>query len=329
MLGMVFALLSAFSFSLNVITIRRGVALASSSMGVTITVLLGVPMFLVAALVSGQLFDVGAISLNGYLLLALSGIIHFGIGRWCNYRAISAIGATRVGPIRALTLPYTLLIALLFLDEEISLVMGIGIGLILIGPAMVYQRRGSKSQSKPSPAPVATDSRERGDEHRSRLALLTKSGSLPTFTPRQGEGYFFGLMGALAHGTTPIIIRAALADSGLGLLGGFVAYAAAGLALALLLLLPGRLTELRQLDRTTVGYFLSGGATSFMAQMFRFLALAIAPVAVVTPLQRTASVFSLILSFMFNRSLETFTLRIVAGVLLSVAGTVLLLVGRV
>ena len=40
MLGMVFALLSAFSFSLNVVTIRRGVAGASSSLGVTITVLL-------------------------------------------------------------------------------------------------------------------------------------------------------------------------------------------------------------------------------------------------------------------------------------------------
>ena len=59
-----------------------------------------------------------------------------------------------------------------------------------------------------------------------------------------------------------------------------------------------------------------------------FLALAIAPVSVVTPLQRTASVFSLFLSFIFNRSLETFTVRIVAGVLISIAGTGLLLVGR-
>ena len=46
------------------------------------------------------------------------------------------------------------------------------------------------------------------------------------------------------------------------------------------------------------------------------------------PLQRTASVFSLFLSFIFNRSLETFTVRIVAGVLISIAGTGLLLVGR-
>jgi len=317
MLGMVFALLSALSFSLNVVTIRRGVAGASSSLGVTITVLLGVPMFLVAAIVTGQIFDFGEMSLSAYFLLALAGIIHFGIGRWCNYRAIAAIGATRVGPIRALTLPYTLLIAFLFLGERVTALMGVGIVLILIGPAMVYQR----STPKPVVATVAaTPSAE------SEPALHRQS--LPAFTPKQGEGYFFGLMGALAHGTTPIIIRYALQDSGLGILGGFIAYAAAGFALALLLLLPGRLAELRQLDRSSVGYFVSGGTTSFMAQMFRFLALAIAPVAVVTPLQRTASVFSLVLSFIFNRSLETFTVRIVAGALISIAGTGLLLAGR-
>jgi len=317
MLGMVFALLSAFSFSLNVVTIRRGVAGASSSLGATITVLLGVPMFLVAALVTGQLFDFGELPITAFFLLALAGIIHFGIGRWCNYRAIAAIGAIRVGPIRALTLPYTLLIALLFLDEQVTLVMGVGIGLILIGPAMVHQR----STPKPVTATVASTPSV-------NLNAAPRRRSLPAFAPKQGEGYFFGLMGALAHGTTPIIIRYALQDSGLGILGGFIAYATAGFALALLLLLPGRLTELRQLDRSSVGYFISGGTTSFMAQMFRFLALAIAPVSVVTPLQRTASVFSLFLSFIFNRSLETFTVRIVAGVSISIAGTGLLLVGR-
>jgi len=317
MLGMVFALLSAFSFSLNVVTIRRGVAGASSSLGVTITVLLGVPMFLVAALVTGQLFDFGELSVTAFFLLALAGLIHFGIGRWCLYRATAAIGAIRVGTIRALTLPYTLLIALLFLDEQVTLVMGAGIGLILIGPVMVYQR------SAPKPATATVAAAPRVD-----LDAPPRRRSLPAFTPKQGEGYFFGLMGALAHGTTPIIIRYALQDSGLGILGGFIAYAAAGFALALLLLLPGRLAELRLLDRSSVGYFVSGGTTSFMAQLFRFLALAIAPVSVVTPLQRTASVFSLFLSFIFNRSLETFTVRIVAGVLISIAGTGLLLVGR-
>jgi drug/metabolite transporter (DMT)-like permease len=322
MLGMIFALLSAFSFSLNVITIRRGVASASSSMGVTITVIIGVPMFLVAALVTGQLFDIGEIQFSGYLLLALAGVIHFGIGRWANYRAISAIGATRVGPIRALTLPYTLLIAFLFLGEEITLLMGAGIALILIGPAMVYQRK-----STPKPVAVATATAAPTPDAPATGAPV-KRRSLPAFTPKQGEGYFFGLMGSLAHGTTPIIIRHALADSGLGIAGGFIAYAAAGLALALLLLLPGRFAELRQLNRSSVGYFVSGGTTSFLAQMFRFMALSIAPVSIVTPLQRTASIFSLFLSFIFNRSLETFSVRIVAGVLLSVAGTGLLLVGR-
>ena len=140
MLGIVFALVSSFSFSVNTVLARRGLARASASAGAFVTVMIGVPMFLIAALVTGQLFDAGEVPLTGYVQLSAAGILHFGLGRYCNYRAISAIGATRTGPVQALTIPYAVLIAFLFLGETINPAMAGGIALVLVGPAMMVER---------------------------------------------------------------------------------------------------------------------------------------------------------------------------------------------
>jgi drug/metabolite transporter (DMT)-like permease len=63
--------------------------------------------------------------------------------------------------------------------------------------------------------------------------------------------------------------------------------------------------------------------------MFRFMALAVAPVAVVNPLMRTGSVFTLVLSFTINRHLEVINRRVVAGIIISVTGVMLIVINRV
>ena len=78
----------------------------------------------------------------------------------------------------------------------------------------------------------------------------------------------------------------------------------------------------------TVRLFLGAGFFAFAAQMFRFVALSLAPVAVITPLQRTGAVFTLGLSWAINRHLEKITWRVVAGILVSVAGAVVLIIAR-
>ena len=105
MLGVLFALISTASFSFNTVMVRRGVVRASASAGAFVTVLMGVPMFAVAALVSGQLFRAAELPGTGYILLSVAGIMHFGFGRYCNYRAVGAIGATRVAPVQSFTIP--------------------------------------------------------------------------------------------------------------------------------------------------------------------------------------------------------------------------------
>ena len=76
MIGALIALSSAFCFALSDVFVRRGVAKASVAYGAFITVLLGVPLFTIGALLFGQLFRVDQISGEGYVYLAAAGIIH-------------------------------------------------------------------------------------------------------------------------------------------------------------------------------------------------------------------------------------------------------------
>ena len=75
--------------------------------------------------------------------------------------------------------------------------------------------------------------------------------------------------------------------------------------------------------------FLGSGFFSFLAQLLRFAALAVAPVAVVNPLMRTGSIFTLILSMTINRHLEVINGKVVIGIFISVGGVLLIVLNRV
>ena len=321
MLGAVFALLSAVAFSMNSVLVRRGVVNATPSQAAFVTVLLGVPMFLLAAIVTTQLFRAGDLSGSSYGYLAAGGIVNFVIGRHFNYMAIEAMGAARAAPFQALTLPYSVLIAFLFLDEAVTLYVGFGVALIMAGPVMMVERR----IPRPIAAAVATENPDAAVDVAVESDAMARETNAPQFEFRQAEGYLAAIVASAAYGTSPILFRAALeGEAGLSIFSGFVSYAAAGLVMLASLILPGRLALLSTLQPASLRTFLGASFFVFLAQVLRFLALSLAPVAVVTGLERTNSVFTLILSWYMNRRLEFITLRVVLGILTSVAGALIL-----
>jgi drug/metabolite transporter (DMT)-like permease len=308
MLGALISLLSACSFSMSDILVRRGVAKAPAAYGAFITVIIGVPLFALASLLTGQIFRVNDLFADEYLMLGAAGIVHYVVGRYANYLAIGAIGAARAGPVQSLTLPYSVLIAFLFLGEEVTAGMAAGIALILIGPALMVERQPARQAVLAAPEPEA---------------VVTAPPE--PFRMRQAEGYVFATIAAVAYGSSPVLIRAALeGSSGLSILGGFVSYVAAATLLLASLLLPSRRALLAAFEPATVRVFFGAGFFVFLAQVLRFVALSMASVAVVAALLRFTSVFTLALSWYFNRELENLTWRVVAGVVVSVVGALLL-----
>ncbi|MYF65542.1 MAG: DMT family transporter, partial [Chloroflexi bacterium] len=198
--------------------------------------------------------------------------------------------------------------AVILLDEVVTLAMLFAIGLVLLGPAVILERRPRTS------APAASSGgAESPRATRNPLEL------------RFLEGYVFATLAAVAYGTSPLLIRAALMDATrTAAIGTFVAYFGASAVLLATLVIPGRRQLIRAINLRYMRLFGGAGLMVFLAQLLRFFALSVADVSVVTPLQRMANVFTVILTWIFNRSLETITLRVVIGVLVSFGGSALL-----
>ena len=215
MLGILLSLLSAATFAFNNASARRGVLSGSAMQSLAITVPIGVPLFFIAALASGNIGRLADFSLRGLGFLSLAGLLHFIFGRYCNVRASKAIGLTLSAPIVQLNLIVTLILAVFVLGERLTPLRMMGIVLIIIGAALMRQR-----ESKPVEAATASAAPD-GTE---------------AFRPHYAEGYLFALLCAAGYGTTPILVRSAIGGGGPGtaIAAGVVSYGAATVLLAIL-----------------------------------------------------------------------------------------------
>jgi uncharacterized membrane protein len=311
-LGALLAVLSSAAFALNAATVRRGVLKASVSQGMAITVPIGVPLFLCAALFAGYLGAVSEFSARALFLLSLAGVLHFVWGRYCNYRATKAMGATAGMPLRALDFPLKLALAIVFLGEVLTPLRILGIGLILAGGALAIKRRKHrKAEAKARPAPESVGA---------------AAAPVPAFEPNYTEGYTFILLSITGYGLSPLFVRMALEDVGLGpaLAGGLVSYLAASAVIGLTFLKPGQLAHVRAIDSTSTKWFLVSALFVALSHMFRYMALAVAPITVVAPIQRAASLLRVVFNWLINRDYEVFEPRLLAGIFVSVLGGVAL-----
>jgi uncharacterized membrane protein len=299
------ALLSAAGFAFETVTARRGVVTASVTQALAVTVPIGVPIFLAFAAAFGALTIIAGFSAEAIACLAAAGILHFVWGRYCNYRATKAMGVNLVAPVQQSNLLVTLALAVFFLGEQLTALRVLGIGLVVLGPALAVQGTRRKSH---------------------RAGALIGAPGANVFQPNYAEGYLFALLSSTGYGVSPILIRVALENRELtaGLAGGLVSYAAAALAFALVLLVPGQWRHVRELDRGAAKWFALSGVVVCLSQMLRYMALAIAPVSVVTPIQRLSLVFRLYFSRVINPQHEMFGGRILAATVVSLLGALAL-----
>lgn len=306
MLGALLAVLSAATFALNNASVRRGVLTGTVGQAMAITVPLGVPLFFLAALVTGHLGAVMKFSPKALIALALAGILHFVWGRYCNYRATRAIGANLVAPIQQVHLIISLSLAIWLLGEQFTVLRIIGIALVLTGPSITMRER---------KRPVSDQKITAIDAEKP-----------PGFAPQYAEGYTFALLSAIGYGLSPILVRVGLEGKGLGvsLAGGLVAYIAATAVMGLVLLWPGNFRNALAVDRESAKWFTLSGVVVFVSQMFLYMAMSIAPVTVVSPVTRLSLLFRLHFARWINPQHEVFGGPVILGTVVSLAGAVAL-----
>ncbi len=302
MLGVLLAAASAATFAFNNASARRGVITGSVLQALAITVPIGVPMFLVVALATGSLRALAGLSGGAIGLLALAGALHFVIGRYGNFRAAKAIGNNLSAPVIQLGLAIALGLAIFVMNEILTPLRILGIALLAVGPMVM--RNGAADTP-------ATD------------AKLPADGA-PKFQPRYAEGYAFSLLAALCYGVTPVMIRAAVTNGDLasGLVGGLISYIAATAALALIMLWPGQLRHTLAIGSESLKWFTYSGISVSIAQMFVYMAYAVAPISVVLPVMQLHLVLRVLFARLLNPHHEVFGGRVLLGTALSLLGAI-------
>ncbi len=304
MLGAFLSFLAALSFALNNATTRRGVLTGTVSQAMAITVPMGVPLFFLLLLAFGQLDALAQLSLRAICLLSIAGVLHFVWGRYCNYRASKAIGTNLQGPASQSDIIFTLALAMWLLDEKLTPLRILGIALVVGGPLITIV--GDLRAARAAQPPADTGG----------------------FQPKYVEGYLFAVLSGTGYGLSPIFVRLALRDTGLGIGGGlagaFVSYVAAACVVGLFAFAPGQIAHVRKIDRHTRNWFIGSGLTVMLSQMFRYLALSVAPVSVVQPIQRLSLVFRFFFSYLLNREHEVFGGKVWISTVVALAGALLL-----
>jgi uncharacterized membrane protein len=302
-LGAFLSLMAAITFALNNATSRRGVISGTVVQALAITVPMGVPLFLILVLGFGQLTALLNLSHESIFWLSCAGIIHFVWGRYCNYRAAKAIGANLMGAASQSDILFTLALAVMVLDEKMTPMRVLGIVLVLCGPfvTMIGDLKKAKAHQD---------------------AVAAKGG----FQPKYVEGYLFAFLSGTGYGVSPIFVRLALRDTdpGAALAGGLVSYLAATAVVAVLMLLPGQISHVRKVDSKATLWFVISGVTVMASQMFRYMALSIAPVSVVQPIQRLSLLLRFFFGWLINREHEVFSSKVWISTIIALVGALLL-----
>lgn len=322
MLGILYAALGAFTFALNNVTMRRGVVTGSVLQGMAFTVPIGGLSFLLMTIAFGELGQLILFPTVALAWLACQGIVHFVIGRYCNYRSNQLMGVNLSAPVIQLQVPFAMLLAVLTLHEKFTVLQAIGSALMLGGSfaAQAEADEASATASATQSAPITTFIGP-VQEALARSHVPRKS----TFRPRVFSGYLFAFAAAACYGSSPLMARQAFlhAPGASTVAGGCLAYAAATLVFSLALLKPGSWRDIKATKPENLPWFTAAAVLVAISQALVYASLAIAPLMVVTPILQLSLVFRLFLSQLINRDYEVMNASLFIGAFTAVLGSIL------
>jgi drug/metabolite transporter (DMT)-like permease len=309
-LGEALAVLSAATFALNNAAARRGVVTGTPTQGMVVTIPIGVLCFLPLAALTGGIARLALITPTALAWLVGVGLLHFLVGRYCNYRANQAAGANLTAPVIQLQVVVTLALAVIILREPCTVLQMLGGVLMLAGALITPQSPRGARKARAVAAPIGADAAD-GKETLAR-----------PFVPHQATAYVYASIAALAYGTTPIMVRTALQNSGAysGIVGGLIAYGAATVAITVGLLSRALRRDVLAMKRENIPWFVCSGVFVAAAQGLFYSAVAVAPIMLVLPLMQLSLLFRLIFSTWLNPHQEVFGPLVIFGTVISLTG---------
>ena len=287
MLGVTLALLSAMSFGLSQILVRKSLEKSNFiHISVTVTLMGNIILWPLALIFT----DLSAVNFTGLLFFVAAGLLAPGIARLFYFRGMESAGISANASIFATYPLYTSVAAILFLGEALTLENWVGLVCIIVGVVFVGRSLNNG-----------------GDGY---LKVSKK-------------GLIVPVVGSLALAFSQIVRKEGLNVYNESLLGVAVGYTAT-LTLYLVVMRFSRGQRDTGFSGNDIRLFWKSGVGIALGWLLSFLTLSQEMVSIVTPVLQTELLFILFFGYLFLRKLEKFSLKLAANATLIVIGVILI-----
>lgn len=295
MIGLVLALLAGVCLAASFVFLRRGVHRSGEiSSSIPIFSFVGLVIFGLPVIISGELTQLTSLSCLGIVSLAGAGVVHFILGRISGFTSVRLIGANRAVPIYTCNILIAVMLGILLLGEPLTITLVAAVILIFGGIVLISTRGGSDKQNQST------------SEDSLVMGVVTALGA------------------ALCWGISPFLVKIGLREVDSPVLGAFISYAASSVIIGIWLSYPKNSEKLRRVDRSSLTPIVISAAAMALAHLLRYTSLHFSALTLVSPLFSTQALFVFPLSFLINREIETFSPRIVMGAIAAVTGVFLI-----
>jgi DME family drug/metabolite transporter len=288
MIGSALALLSALASGLSVVLVGKH-SRESSAFNVSLIITcVGMAILWPLAVL---LTNLETASLEGLVLFTVGGVLSPGLVRLFYYGGLKRLGTPVNSSVFSVYPLYSSLLAVLLLNEILSLENWVGILCIVLGVVFVEM-----------------SSREINDRDKSARRNL-----------------IFPIMGGLTLGIANVIRKYALDVYNAPVLGVAVAYTFSLLPYLLILMLSTSTRKELSLKRD-FRFFWIAGIGQALSWMFSFYALSYDAVSIITPLLSVEPLFVAFFAYFYLREVERISPKLVASIILTVFGVVLVII---
>ena len=272
-IGIGYALLAGVLWGIGPLLLKRGLKFASVTTATMVEQVVSVTLLTGLAAYFGEIGHLDVTSRSFWAFFG-AGAVGASFGKVFFYKGIDKVGASKATSVKNSSPFLTAVLALFFLGEDLGLALLAGIGLIVIGIA------------------VLTQTKESGDRPVERVRY-----------------FLFPIISALCFGINPIFKKIGISDGGFPVLGTLITQTT---ALAFMIIF-GRLMGLKfkwePVPAKALLLFSCAGVIEALGSLFTFVALFYGPASLLSPMWRISPLVTFALARFTLKGIETVTLR--------------------
>ena len=281
-----FAFLSAFFAGMTSILAKCGIKKTDSNVATFIRTLVVLPLSLLMAVIVNPDFSLGAVSSKTLVFLVLSGL-STGASWLCYFRALSKGDINKVVPIDKSSTVLTIILAVIFLGESVTVYKTLGVVFIAIGTLLMIEKKDTEKKS-------------------------------------EGEGWLiYALLSAFFASLTTILGKIGI-EGVESNLGTAIRTAVVIVMSFIMVAFTGKTGEIKKIDKKELGFILLSGLSTGASWLCYYKALQDGEAGIVVPIDKLSILVTIAFSYIVFK--ERLSKKAMFGLVMIVFGTLVLLV---